>query len=74
MRWKRADKDSADQYLKQLEVRIRAEAKAIHDKYVAPPRTTDFRHHVPSSGRAFLQRCSVAPVSAMHSNGNIAWW
>ena len=38
----RADKDGADQYLKQLEVRIRAEAKAIHDKYVAPPRTTDF--------------------------------
>ena len=38
----RADKDSADQYLKQLEVRIRAEAKAIHNKYVAPPRTTDF--------------------------------
>ena len=38
----RADKDSADQYLKQLEMRIRAEAKAIHDKYVAPPQTTDF--------------------------------
>ena len=38
----RADKDSADQYLKQLEVRIRTEAKAIHNKYVAPPRTTDF--------------------------------
>ena len=38
----RADKVGADQYLKQLEVRIKAEAKAIHDKYVAPPRTTDF--------------------------------
>ncbi|MCG6881950.1 MAG: DNA recombination protein RmuC [Deltaproteobacteria bacterium] len=38
----RADKDSADRHLKQLEMHIRAEAKAIHDKYVAPPRTTDF--------------------------------
>lgn len=38
----RADKESADRHLKQLEMRIRAEAKAIHEKYVAPPRTTDF--------------------------------
>jgi DNA recombination protein RmuC len=38
----RADKESADRHLKQLEMRIRAEAKAIQEKYVAPPRTTDF--------------------------------
>ena len=38
----RADKDAADRHLKQLEMRIRAEAKAIHEKYVAPPQTTDF--------------------------------
>jgi len=38
----RADKESADRHLKQLEMRIRAEAKAIHEKYVEPPRTTDF--------------------------------
>ncbi|MCF8130964.1 MAG: DNA recombination protein RmuC [Deltaproteobacteria bacterium] len=38
----RADKESADRHLKQLEMRIRAEAKAIHEKYVSPPQTTDF--------------------------------
>jgi len=38
----RADKESADRYLKQLEIRIRTEAKAIKEKYVAPPQTTDF--------------------------------
>ncbi|MCP4577635.1 MAG: DNA recombination protein RmuC [Deltaproteobacteria bacterium] len=38
----RADKESADRYLKQLEVRIKTEAKTIHKKYVAPPHTTDF--------------------------------
>ena len=37
-----ADKEAADHHLKQLEIRIRAEAKAIHEKYVAPPQTTDF--------------------------------
>ncbi len=37
-----ADKEAADHHLKQLEMRIRAEAKAIHEKYVAPPQTTDF--------------------------------
>ncbi len=38
----RADKESADRYLKQLEMRIKTEAKAIKEKYVAPPHTTDF--------------------------------
>ncbi len=38
----RADKESADRYLKQLEIRIKTEAKAIKEKYVAPPHTTDF--------------------------------
>jgi DNA recombination protein RmuC len=37
-----ADKEAADHHLKQLEMRIRAEAKAIHEKYVSPPQTTDF--------------------------------
>ena len=38
----RADKESVDRYLKQLEMRIKTEAKAIKEKYVEPPRTTDF--------------------------------
>jgi len=38
----RADKESADRYLKQLEIRIKTEAKAIKEKYIAPPQTTDF--------------------------------
>jgi DNA recombination protein RmuC len=38
----RADKESADRYLKQLENRIKTEAKTIKEKYVAPPQTTDF--------------------------------
>ena len=38
----RADKESADRHLKQLEMRIKTEAKAIKEKYVAPPQTTDF--------------------------------
>ena len=38
----RADKENADRYLKQLEIRIKSEAKAIKEKYVAPPHTTDF--------------------------------
>jgi DNA recombination protein RmuC len=31
-----------EEYAKQLETRIRNEAKAIHEKYIDPPRTTDF--------------------------------
>ena len=38
----RADKESADRYLKQLEMRIKTEAKTIKEKYIAPPQTTDF--------------------------------
>jgi len=38
----RADKESADRYLKQLALRIRTEAKTIKEKYVEPPHTTDF--------------------------------
>lgn len=38
----RADKESADRYLKQLALRIKTEAKSIKEKYVAPPQTTDF--------------------------------
>ena len=37
-----ADKASAERWIKQLEVRIRAEAKLIKEKYIAPPQTTDF--------------------------------
>ncbi len=37
-----ADKAAADRHLKQLETRIRSEAKAIRDKYISPPQTTDF--------------------------------
>ncbi len=38
----RADKEDADRHLRQLETRIRNEAKTIHEKYVSPPDTTDF--------------------------------
>jgi len=37
-----ADKDLADKSLKNLEMRIKAEAKNIREKYVDPPNTTDF--------------------------------
>jgi DNA recombination protein RmuC len=37
-----ADKELADRSLRSLEVRVKAEAKAIRDKYVDPPHTTDF--------------------------------
>jgi DNA recombination protein RmuC len=38
----RADAAAVEAASGQLEVRIRAEAKAIRDKYLDPPRTTDF--------------------------------
>jgi DNA recombination protein RmuC len=37
-----ADKESAEKSVKNLEVCIKAEARFIRDKYVDPPRTTDF--------------------------------
>ena len=37
-----ADKDLAEKYIKSLEMRIKAEAKAIREKYIDPPATTDF--------------------------------
>jgi DNA recombination protein RmuC len=37
-----ADKEQADRSLRSLEIRVKAEAKAIRDKYVDPPHTTDF--------------------------------
>lgn len=36
------DRQEADRCLRSLEARIRAEARAIRAKYVAPPHTTDF--------------------------------
>ncbi len=38
----RADLVAAEAAAKQLEIRIRDEAKKIHEKYIAPPHTTDF--------------------------------
>ena len=38
----RADSVAAEAAAKQLEIRIRDEAKKIHEKYIAPPHTTDF--------------------------------
>lgn len=38
----RADPVAAEAAAKQLELRIRDEAKKIHEKYIAPPHTTDF--------------------------------
>jgi DNA recombination protein RmuC len=38
----RADAVAAEAAAKQLEIRIRDEAKKIHEKYIAPPYTTDF--------------------------------
>ncbi len=37
-----ADKALAEKSIKNLEMRIRAEAKNIREKYIEPPRTTDF--------------------------------
>lgn len=37
-----ADKDQAERSVKNLEVRIKAEAKLIKEKYIDPPHTTDF--------------------------------
>jgi DNA recombination protein RmuC len=37
-----ADKEQADRSLRSLEIRVKAEARAIRDKYVEPPHTTDF--------------------------------
>lgn len=38
----RADSEAVEQAAAALEARIRSCAKAIHDKYVSPPRTTDY--------------------------------
>jgi DNA recombination protein RmuC len=38
----RADAPAAEEAAKQLEMRIRTEAKTIRDKYIEPPYTTDF--------------------------------
>lgn len=38
----RADAVQAEQAARQLEARIRLEAKAIHERYISPPHTTDF--------------------------------
>jgi len=37
-----ADKDQAEKSVKSLENRVKAEAKAIREKYIDPPHTTDF--------------------------------
>jgi DNA recombination protein RmuC len=37
-----ADKEQADRSLRSLEIRVKTEARAIRDKYVEPPHTTDF--------------------------------
>ncbi len=37
-----ADKEQADRSMRNLEIRVKAEAKAIRDKYIDPPHTTDF--------------------------------
>ncbi len=37
-----ADKELAEKSVKNLEARIKAEAKAIREKYIDPPNTTDF--------------------------------
>jgi len=37
-----ADKEAAEKYTKNLEIRIKAEARDIRDKYIDPPNTTDF--------------------------------
>ena len=37
-----ADKDGAEKSIKNLENRVKAEARAIREKYIDPPQTTDF--------------------------------
>ncbi|MBS1198731.1 MAG: hypothetical protein H6R18_2516 [Proteobacteria bacterium] len=38
----RADVVAVEEAARAIEVRLKAEAKSIHDKYIAPPHTTDF--------------------------------
>jgi DNA recombination protein RmuC len=38
----KGDLDGLEKAVKQLEIRIKAEAKDIHEKYIDPPHTTDF--------------------------------
>jgi DNA recombination protein RmuC len=38
----RGDPACVEQAAKDLEIRVRAQARDIHDKYIAPPHTTDF--------------------------------
>lgn len=40
--WDRADPEAVDKAGKQLEARIKQEAKSIHEKYLNPPHTTEF--------------------------------
>ena len=37
-----ADKEGAEKAIKNLEIRVKAEARSIRDKYINPPDTTDF--------------------------------
>jgi DNA recombination protein RmuC len=37
-----ADKEQAERSLRSLEARVKAEARAVRDKYLEPPHTTDF--------------------------------
>jgi DNA recombination protein RmuC len=37
-----ADREQAERSLRSLEARVKAEARAVRDKYVEPPHTTDF--------------------------------
>jgi DNA recombination protein RmuC len=37
-----ADRELADRSLRSLEIRVKAEARAIREKYIDPPHTTDF--------------------------------
>jgi DNA recombination protein RmuC len=37
-----ADKEQADRSLRNLEIRVKAEARSLRDKYIDPPHTTDF--------------------------------
>jgi DNA recombination protein RmuC len=47
----RSDPEGVETAVRQVEARIKAEARLIHDKYIAPPETTDFAiMFLPSEG------------------------
>lgn len=58
-----ADPGAADAAARQLEARVRTEARSIAERYIAPPHTTDFAIlFLPTEGH--MPKCCAEPVSS----------